>query len=649
MRAPSLTVLLCIGSPVVFANIICDTTRAPSVASIDLDATTTCINDLCVNGDHSKPCGSLQLSVTQLRQDVVVDADACKNYFGSIISQCAIIEQGGVFISNEVLYEIKGDRRIREESRGVSDSHSVQPDLETRTRSRRRPAINKSKTPNASKPPKPNSPLPNAKSSSSTLKAKPILPTTNAKSNPSTPEVKPATTTVKPPSPTSKDNSTPTPKKNPKSTPAASSTLTSNTNGTSASCGTRGANKTKPITPSKKKNGIRDVFESFIPSSLLPRNPPQNPPQNKGKAPQNKGKTPQNKGKAPQNKGKAPATEVDSDSDTCGPTERYFKRPLSAKANHYRFDKSVGWDSSTAYTNAEKHVRNVFDKMTENGFFNVIEFYGANQETFCVGDPGRNDPMVISEQAASKREKCIITNGNYFVLPGSNEDMEWEFNGPVIQDLKKYKGFSIGWTSTDRPGEKSFLPPSDYQRYYEKFEGTDGSFMYCGPSLIQDVEFERAEFCKDVPKLTEHNIAEVTAIKLHNKVYGSIPGSLSHASRPHNRLVTVIMSKTSKFIFSYTSTRQALAGLNLNEMRALIDTFLREFTSAPNGIAGAQQALNMDGGGSVFVNFINGDGEMELIAAGKLDTKKAKHVPRKVQTVVRHSILEKRLDWHFGV
>jgi hypothetical protein len=353
-------------------------------------------------------------------------------------------------------------------------------------------------------------------------------------------------------------------------------------------------------------------------------------------------------------KGKGKATETE-----CRPSDDYFKRAISANVDQYYFAKVEDLRNSALYLTAEDHVKNVFHKMRTGGYLNVIAFSGANQKTFCIGEPGGNNPKEIAANEAKLGSQCVITNGNYFVLPG-NDPMTWQYKGPLVEDVKKYSGYSIGFTSTDPKAEKTVDLPQDYKGYYEKFEGTDGSYMYCGPNLVKELELKDKEFCpaSKRPRQEAGTVPAPTAQGLMRKAYNSIPGSLAHASSNADRLVTVIMSDEYKYIFSYTSTSQKPAGLNLNQMRDLIDAFLKGFTEAKkDGIKGAKQALNMDGGGSVYVVLVKANGEQEVIAAGKMDgVKEAQNggslvgnSVRTVQTLVKHTFSKRRVNWEFGL
>ncbi|PVH92212.1 hypothetical protein DM02DRAFT_663162 [Periconia macrospinosa] len=601
MRTQILLAVFYLAVPGVFSSAICDYARAPASkgpSTAYLDATLSCINELCVTGGTSRTCESFQLSVTQGQKDVPIAAGVCNINFESIINQCVATEhsEGGIVVHHGARYEIHRIEKDNHHPRGADKRGST--------------STLKNKSKGSGSAVKPKSSSLGAKPQSSSISVKKGAPSATSKPSASS-------TTIKSSFPSSSIKPTSTPNKNE----------------TAPACQRKDSKKTKSnkSTPGKTvKTVTRDVLEKFLPYSLLPRNPPA----------------------VDKGKGKAIETE-------CRPSDDYFKRAISANVDHYYFHNAEDLRESMLYLTAEKHVINVFNKMRIGGYLNVIAFSGANQKTFCIGEPGRNNPKQIAAKEAEAGNQCVITNGNYFVLPGK-DPMTWEYKGPVINDLEKYKGFSIGFTTTDPTKAQTVELPKDYKDYYEKFEGTDGSHMWCGPNLAEDLDyFKLDKFCppKKRPRAARGTVPVPTAQELMRKAYGDIPGSLAHATTKADRLVTVIMSDEYKYIFSYTSPEKKQVGLDLQQMKDLIDTFLKGFTEAKkDGIKGAKQALNMDGGGSVYVVLVKANGEQEVIAAGKMDAEKEaenggslnKQRARTVQTIVKHTFMKRRITWEFG-
>ncbi|CAI6334220.1 unnamed protein product [Periconia digitata] len=587
MRAPVLPAIFSLALPGVLASVTCDGARAPLLdgdAQRYLNHTLSCIKDLCVTGDASKVCGSLYLEVKSLDKEVSVDDAGCRENFESIAHQCMAIEhgKGGSIIGNNAQYS------IHEFMKEIGPENDA---LDTALHNSRR-GVSGNKGSGKTK-----------KTSKSGRKGS------------------------KKTSGKGKKKKTGKKGKKGKKTGKKTSDTTSATNSTSVANGTAEACERKGAKTKKGKKNVRDILESFLSSSLLPR--------------------------APGDKGKGKAT--DEEEDGCRPWGEYWKRSLSTNVEHYFFHKAEDLGDTAAYLTAPDAAQKVFGKMKTGGFLNVISFSGPNQNTLCVGDPGRNNPKDIAAKEAKAGGKCVITNGNFFVLPG-NSKMTLSYNGPVIEDVHKYKGYSIGFTSTDPEEKQTFPLPSDYAGYYERFEGTDGSYMWCGPDLKKELRVSEPEFCPDPPRAHDGTLEDPNKIKFMRHAYGSIPGSLLHAVGPADRLVTVIMSDTNKFIFSLTTKNKTKGGLKLNDMRDLIDTFLKEFTEAKeDGISGAKQALNMDGGGSVYVIWVKGNGEQEVLAAGKMEPKDEEadgtinnSRARTVQTIVKHTFAKRRIVWDFG-
>ncbi|EPE26289.1 hypothetical protein GLAREA_02201 [Glarea lozoyensis ATCC 20868] len=122
-------------------------------------------------------------------------------------------------------------------------------------------------------------------------------------------------------------------------------------------------------------------------------------------------------------------------------------------------------------------------------------------------------------------------------------------------------------------------------------------------------------------------------------VFAHVPGGIATANQPNERLVLVTIGDGTRVVCSYTSSRDD--GLRMNEIRDVIDTFLCNFLCL--GIADVEQALNLDGGGSVFVGWVK-NGKLKVLASGGLD----RQVPgakdatgmwfRDVTTMVKHVI-----------
>ncbi|GAM83019.1 hypothetical protein ANO11243_010050 [Dothideomycetidae sp. 11243] len=174
-----------------------------------------------------------------------------------------------------------------------------------------------------------------------------------------------------------------------------------------------------------------------------------------------------------------------------------------------------------------------------------------------------------------------------------------------------------------------------------------------GPSVKTDLEamnargrkkfkMKKVTWCdgRDGKEITE--IVPVRGAQGFNNfirsVFSHLPGGIATANeRDNERAAVIFVGAGIKVVLTYTSTQDK--GMTINDMRDLIDVFLVNF-SMP-GIANVEQALNLDGGGSIFLGWIK-DGKLKILAAGNLDqqTPGAKDPSgfhfRSVTTMVKH-------------
>ena len=114
---------------------------------------------------------------------------------------------------------------------------------------------------------------------------------------------------------------------------------------------------------------------------------------------------------------------------------------------------------------------------------------------------------------------------------------------------------------------------------------------------------------------------------------------MATVNEPNERAVLVFVGAGGgvKVVCAYTSARKA--GMTIGEMRDVIDAFLHNFTFT--GISGVQQALNLDGGASIFIGWMK-NGKLRVLASGGLEKQKAgvkdpaELKLRAVTTLVKH-------------
>lgn len=131
--------------------------------------------------------------------------------------------------------------------------------------------------------------------------------------------------------------------------------------------------------------------------------------------------------------------------------------------------------------------------------------------------------------------------------------------------------------------------------------------------------------------LTLHSAGRSTA-------YTRIPGGVATANQPNERLVFAKLADGRKYLFVYTAASRGL-GMDLNEMRDLIKTFLQEYAGVTNLGMQTRQLLNLDGGGSIYVSFVD-RGRVYVIAGGNLGgvTPATIPSPRRVTNMVKFAV-----------
>lgn len=585
----SLGAVLSLGASGVLANVVCSTEPALGVASNATlsvnDSTQACIKQFCTTaledglddteGYASDRCGSIQLTITQIDDDLQLNVDSCVAQFASIIDQCTI---GGHTLATEALYQIQlsdtEEKSVHERELSVDaedDDEDVDEDEHSSLQARRASRSGgRSRT----------------ASTGRTRKTK-----TKAKTSKTT-----KTTKSKSKSKGQKGKGTAT---GTKSTKASATPKAQQCNQ-----GTK-KTKTKGKTTSSKsgKKTVRDIVDDFLPQ-VLRRNP-----------------TP-------------PATGSGSAAGASCPidTKHYIKKELErGRVWSYKFDSSAGWEQVVT----DKRAQKVLKTMRADGVFNAVALQGS--KSYCIGEPsGGTNPGTVTVAEANAGGKCLLTNGNYFVMAGM-ENLEWDVGGEVINnvEINSKNKFAVGFTTSTN---NQVDVPSAHAQYYEKFTGDDGSSMMCGPGLKTPLNLNSPElqyWCKRTPETTEHALPHPTDDTLVRTVFSQIPGGVATSREPNERLVTVIMTENLKYVFTYTSRRSR--GVDVNRMRDVIKIYLGEFLGA--NIRDAKQVLNFDGGGSIFVAWVK-NGRYDVIAAGGLNGQKAGSTfrPRTVTTMVRHSI-----------
>ena len=208
--------------------------------------------------------------------------------------------------------------------------------------------------------------------------------------------------------------------------------------------------------------------------------------------------------------------------------------------------------------------------------------------------------------------------------------------------------FSVGPTSVS----KNAVPVAGvYNDLYHKLQGDDGNFLTSGPDMRIPLDSPEPDpklanttsgrlqyFIKDAQgNKIPNTVKEDTQSPYTRTVFTHLPGGMVTVNEPNERNALIIVKGGIKVAFTYTSQRQV--GMRINELRELIDRFLKVYLKI--GIADTQIALNLDGGGSIFVGWVK-NGRLNVLAAGGMATPKVYPLPpqgfrfRDVTTMVKH-------------
>jgi hypothetical protein len=147
-----------------------------------------------------------------------------------------------------------------------------------------------------------------------------------------------------------------------------------------------------------------------------------------------------------------------------------------------------------------------------------------------------------------------------------------------------------------------------YRGHYQQLVCDSNTHIWSGPSLVRQLDFNRRE-------LTWYDRYG------HENPWTDIDGSLAHADQPNERLVLVQLGAAhgnDLYLFAYTgspTTRRQRPSVELNEMRRIIDLFFSHYVSGAQ-LSNVPLALNLDGGGSIYLSWNNGARE-EVIAKGR--------------------------------
>jgi hypothetical protein len=377
----------------------------------------------------------------------------------------------------------------------------------------------------------------------------------------------------------------------------------------------KGASKTsKGTKPKGKKTGIKHKTNA----KPKPKTKAKPKPKKKPKACPLKPKGKGTKGKVTQAKpgaakGKTTARDVfrrttpgsssrhgssPNQGSSCQNLEDIYKvRALNARRTviHHSFNSRSDWSHYQMPQAEGPKIREVLQNMPLRGKLDVIVMRSGH--TSIIGSSrGRSDPQDYEGRSGD----YLLTNGGFFIqdarnVPGQpRKTLKYDYNGERF-DQANAAYYSVGPSST-QPTRYIPVPPSQ-RHYYKEIQGDDGSYCWSGPTLKQRLD------------LTD------PALMWRPPYADRVPGGVHTASHPNERLVYVVLPNHTKIIFVYTAADRFTTGARLSTMRNMIDAFLYKYQSRAR-IAEATQAVNLDGGGSIYVSFNEHGRRPKVIAAG---------------------------------
>jgi hypothetical protein len=147
-----------------------------------------------------------------------------------------------------------------------------------------------------------------------------------------------------------------------------------------------------------------------------------------------------------------------------------------------------------------------------------------------------------------------------------------------------------------------------YRAHYQRLTCDSGTHIWSGPSLVRQLDFS----LRELQWYDRHG---------NENPWTDTHGGLAHANQPNERLVLVELGPAhgnDLYLFAYTGSPTATRsrpGVDLNEMRRIIDLFFTHYVSGVR-LSNVPLALNLDGGGSIYLSWNTGATE-EVIAKGR--------------------------------
>ncbi|KAL8377895.1 hypothetical protein RB595_008535 [Gaeumannomyces hyphopodioides] len=233
-----------------------------------------------------------------------------------------------------------------------------------------------------------------------------------------------------------------------------------------------------------------------------------------------------------------------------------------SQATLHQFSSYGSWetDSTSKSPGAAKVLATMTKDGRKNGVFTAIVMRGA--KTSIRGptkDVPVETPIDFAKNSAKQDDDFVFTNGGFFRMSNDNRN-----------------GFSVG-PSLSASNPRKVAIDERYKNDYKELKCDDGTFLWAAPSLKEPLNLQEPRF-QYFEKGADGRFTKTSSI------YAKIAGGLGHANQPNERLALVQTKQVKSYLDGTT-------------------------------IATTELALNLDGGGSLFVGY-QSKGKAYLIVTG---------------------------------
>lgn len=313
---------------------------------------------------------------------------------------------------------------------------------------------------------------------------------------------------------------------------------------------------------------------------------------------------------------------------------------LSPQATSYQFYRSANWNND-ADVKKDQPAQNVLNKINNNCLFTAVVLTSARSSVV-----GLKTGLITPTDYINGNDPgtALITSGAFFIM-GRDKALIADFNNGVKGKPlppEQYKGFSVGPTSLT----KNIVDvPSVVKDLYVTYTADDGTYITSGPDLRKRI---------DVPIAPQSQV-NTNAGRLTYWIYGDdgkpivpktksqfvhLPGGVVTSNERNERSVVVIVNDSTKIVCAYTGPKAF--GKTINEMSDLISVFMQNYLDGKK-IETTQLALNLDGGGTTYIAWVN-NGKTDVLAVGNSNVNPTQRPldwqPRKLTTMLKYAWLD---------